>query len=424
MLHLRGTTVRNGCFLYLGCMLCTHLHVVRFHMSKLPLWTFTRIALSDSFAPAASTAAPLAEHAHSTLDWLIRAHDATQQQGVSYGFSLRGGWLPAYRETTGYILTTFFRAARQFERPELAQRALQMADWLVSVQNADGSFSNPKYGHEGIVFDTGQDLFGLVAALEHTRDPRYMAAALKAGEWLVRVADASGVWTQFEHMNTPHVYNTRTAWALLRLHQIAPRDEWLRVAQANLDWATSHQHASGFFESNAFQVGDAPFTHNISYAICGLQESAWLLNAPGYAASARRCSDAALALMQADGFIPGQITPAGQPAARYSCLTGQCQLAIVWAKQYNLTGLATYREAAQRSLRYVMGRQRIHDAHLGIRGGIAGSFPVYGRYAPLSYPNWAAKFFLDAAMLQLEWHNADAVVPAPQAGSRPHTHTP
>ena len=29
----------------------------------------------------------------------------------------------------------------------------------------------------------------------------------------------------------------------------------------------------------------------------------------------------------------------------------------------------------------------------------AGSFPVWGRYAPLQYPNWATKFLADALML-------------------------
>jgi len=246
-------------------------------------------------------------------------------------------------------------------------------------------------------------LFGLVAAWENTREDVFLHAARRAGSWLAQVADADGVWTQFKHKNTPRVYNTRSARALLRLNQIDPRDEWVRVARANLDWAVSHQHASGFFENNAFMVGDAPFTHNISCAICGLQESGWLLGDSVYEDAARRCSDAALALMASDGFVPGQITPEGVPAATYSCLTGQCQLAIVWAKQYQITGNAAYQDAAIRSLRYVMARSRPHDSHPGVRGGVAGSFPIYGRYAPLSYPNWAAKFLLDAALLQRDW---------------------
>ena len=35
-----------------------------------------------------------------------------------------------------------------------------------------------------------------------------------------------------------------------------------------------------------------------------------------------------------------------------------------------------------------------------IRGGIAGAYPIWGGYERLGYPNWAAKFFADALMLQ------------------------
>jgi hypothetical protein len=36
----------------------------------------------------------------------------------------------------------------------------------------------------------------------------------------------------------------------------------------------------------------------------------------------------------------------------------------------------------------------------GIRGGISGSQPVWGKYMTLRYPNWAAKFHSDT-MIQL-----------------------
>jgi hypothetical protein len=367
-----------------------------------PAIAFARIALSDALLPSEPSGS-LDAHTQAALAWLERAHDQCQRQGVSYGYSLRGGWLGPYRETSGYILTTFYRAAEALGQPALAERATQIARWLVSVQNPDGGFSNPKYGPDGIVFDTGQDLFGLVAAWERTQQPEFLGAARRAGQWLVDVADGQGIWTRYEHKNTPHVYNTRTAWALLRLNQLDPNPEWVRVARANLDWALDNQQESGFFIHNAFEEGDAPYTHNISYAICGLQESAWLLQEPRYEAAARRCSEAVLPLMHASGFIPGQIDPNGQAVARYSCLTGQCQLAIVWAKQHQRGGEAHLQEAARRSLRFVMAHHRITDGHPGVRGAVAGSFPVYGRYAPMSYPNWATKFFVDAALMQRTW---------------------
>ncbi len=367
-----------------------------------PLATFGRLSLSDAMGHTAPLQA-LDTHLNAAIGWLEQAHDHGQRGGVSYGYSLRGGWLPPYRETSGYILTTFYRAADDLGRPDLAQRAEQVARWLVSVQNADGSFANPQYGSDGIVFDTGQDLFGLVTAWERTQDPVFLEAASRAGAWLVKVADEAGIWTRYEHKNTPHVYNTRTAWALLRLNEIDPQTQWVRVARTNLDWAVACQQPSGFFTDNAFVEGDAPYTHNISYAICGLQESGWLLADERYLAAAQRCSEAARQLMRADGFIPGQIDPEGQAKATYSCLTGQCQLAIVWAKQHARGGNAALKTAAQQSLRYVMSHQRLADGNPSVRGAIAGSFPLHGRYAPLSYPNWASKFFVDAALLQRAW---------------------
>ena len=31
-----------------------------------------------------------------------------------------------------------------------------------------------------------------------------------------------------------------------------------------------------------------------------------------------------------------------------------------------------------------------------VRGAIAGSHPIWGRYSRFEFPNWAAKFFVDA----------------------------
>ncbi len=77
--------------------------------------------------------------------WLRRAQDANTDGGVSYGYSLLAGWRPSYPETSGYIATTFFRLARERD-PSYAERARRILRWLLSVQNADGSFSNPGYG--------------------------------------------------------------------------------------------------------------------------------------------------------------------------------------------------------------------------------------------------------------------------------------
>ena len=344
-----------------------------------------------------------AVHLHAAEDWLKRAHDQNDDDGVSYGYSVRGGWRPSYRETSGYIATTFFELARQRNDADYRERALRICRWLLSVQNSDGSFSNPRYGNEGIVFDTGQVLFGLVRAAEETGEEVFLQGAHRAASWLVNIADQNDCWTRNEHLGVPHVYNTRTAWALLRLNQIEPAAHWVRVARANLDWALSEQHASGFFRECAFERGVDPFTHTIAYATRGLLESGLLLDDMRYLTAAKSCADAAMEQLRADGFLAGQISIDGAPSARYCCLTGNCQFSIVWAKFFDMTGDERYQNAVVKATNYVMACQDIQIKNPNVRGAIAGSFPLWGGYAPFSYPNWATKFFIDAMILRSRW---------------------
>lgn len=364
--------------------------------------TFADLAAKDLLGALPEYRNPR-DHLHAAEEWLKRAHDQGNDDGVSYGYTIRGGWRPSYRETSGYIATTFFNLAAHHSSPEYKARALRICRWLLSVQNHDGSFSNPHYGDQGIVFDTGQDLFGLVRAFEETGEADFKQGALRAADWLVGIADTEGRWTRNEHLNTPHVYNTRTAWALLRLNQVDYSHEREKIARANLDWAISEQQPSGFFDECAFERGLAPFTHTIAYATRGLLEAGELLGDERYLESAQRCADSALGHLGHDGFLPGQITKDGKAAASYCCLTGNCQFSIVWAKLFDKTGNEAYRNATIRAMDYVMRRQDIVTKNLNVRGAIKGSYPIWGRYAPLSFPNWPAKFFVDAMLLRNRW---------------------
>jgi len=63
-------------------------------------------------------------------------------------------------------------------------------------------------------------------------------------------------------------------------------------------------------------------------------------------------------------------------------------------------GGAAYPGAMARALDFVLATQDVNASEPGVRGGIKGSDPVWGRYAPLSLPNWATKFFVDAMWLR------------------------
>ncbi|MGB7442223.1 MAG: hypothetical protein WA919_14240, partial [Coleofasciculaceae cyanobacterium] len=84
---------------------------------------------------------------------------------------------------------------------------------------------------------------------------------------------------------------------------------------------------------------------------------------------------------------------------RYCCLTGNCQMAIIWLKLFQLTGDRRYHQAASNSLGYVMSCQDINTSDFNVRGAIKGSQPLWGKYTRLSYPNWATKFFIDGLLM-------------------------
>ena len=76
-------------------------------------------------------------------------------------------------------------------------------------------------------------------------------------------------------------------------------------------------------------------------------------------------------------------------------------MALIWLRLYNLSGDRAYLEGARRAVEFVAGTQNLRTSNRNVRGAIAGSWPIYGHYERLKYPNWAVKFFIDA-LLALE----------------------
>jgi uncharacterized protein YyaL (SSP411 family) len=349
------------------------------------------------------------EHIRAAVDWLKLAQDVTDDRGFSYGYCLRGpnlkaiakvGWRPSYVETTGYIIETFYECARRFDDQDLAERATQAAHWLKSIQNEDGSFSNAQYGQSrGIVFDTGQDLFGLTRAYIETGDTSFLQCAGRAAYWLANTMDSDGCWRKNTHLGHVHTYNTRSAWAMLEYASAANDSEIREAACRNLDWSLTQQK-NGFFENCAFRPGLPPFTHTIAYAIRGILEGALKTGNGRYLAAATESALKVSEYVDERGFIPVRIAVDGTTSRKSCCLTGNCQLAIIWYKLAEISGNNHLIAVANRAVEYVMRVQDIKTKNRNIRGAIKGSHPIWGKYTPLVYPNWAAKFFIDSMLLR------------------------
>ena len=364
-------------------------------------------------------------HLAAAIDWLCRAQDVRDGQpdagGVSAGWSFEDGWLPSYPETTGYIIETMLAAAELLDRPELVGRARRMIDWELSIQLPDGAFPG-HFGEPGsrpVIFNTGQIMHGMVAGYTQLKLDHCLASAVRAGHWLADQQDDDGCWRRFEHNDTPHVYNTRATWPLLATGLLAGESRLVRAAKRNLDWALTQQTESGWFATNAFVPWRSPFTHTIAYAIRGFLESGVLLGEERYIAAALRAGRGMAAVQRPDGWLAGTYRDGWVPDAGYACLTGVAQMSLNWTRLAQHTGAAELRQNARSALAYLKTTHRLDHVDPTVRGGIAGSAPIWGDYSRFEYPNWAAKFFADALMMDM----ADiAVPPVPEllAGSPHH----
>lgn len=362
-----------------------------------------KVALSGAVPVAALDRLDHSTRLKAAVTWIETAIEGAGDGGVSKGYDvLRGRWNESYPETTGYTIPTLLNAADlEGYGPRLRSTAIGLSDYLLSRCSAEGGIVHwsGKYA-DPVVFDTGQVLFGWIAAHEATGDARPLDAARRAGDWLASVQDESGSWKRFQHLGVEKVIDTRVAWALLLLHRHTGAEAHRAAALRNLDWALTQQDSDGWFRSCAFTAGADPFTHTLAYTAEGLFECGLLLDRPAYIEASRRTALALLARQRENGSLASTYGPGWKGTSRSSCLTGNCQMARLWLSFHELDGAASMRQGAERAIACVAAAQPL-EPDRNLYGGIAGSSPIYGKYERFQYPNWAAKFFLDA-LLTLE----------------------
>lgn len=340
------------------------------------------------------------QHLREAVEWIVTAIKHGQDGGIPAYFRVVGGrWTASYPETTGYTIPTLCRCGEALGDSRLNRLAVELARWLLTVRTPEKGLSTWDEPHGApVVFDTGQGIFGWLAAWRATGDGIFLQAALDAGDWLVRVQSEAGPWTQNQYEDTPKAIDTRVAWALLLLGEFSGVSSYRDAARRNLDWTLAQQLPNGWFRHAAFRPGEEPSTHTLAYAAEGLMEGGLLLNEPTYVAAAEKAVRSLQRRQRDDGSLAWKYDSVWRATTRFSCLTGDCQAALLWLGLYGLTQDPALLSAARRAIVYVAGTQDLDSSDPGIRGGIAGSYPLYGGYARFRYPNWAAKFFIDALL--------------------------
>jgi uncharacterized protein YyaL (SSP411 family) len=173
---------------------------------------------------------------------------------------------------------------------------------------------------------------------------------------------------------------------------------FLDAAARNAEFALTKQTGNGWFADCAFEDANHPLLHTIAYTMQGLVGIGKITGCQEFIEAAARTANGLVHLMDNVGYIPGKIDRDFCPAADWCCLTGSAQTSIVWSQLAALKENARFAGAADLANRYLMARHDVSSPSPYIRGGLAGSWPVWGGYERFTVLNWATKFFADALL--------------------------
>ena len=342
------------------------------------------------------------QHLKASMLWLSRAQ--TQDGGFSASYSWWGGWDSPYPETTGYIIETILRYAQLDSTINWLEMALKAGEWLLSIQLSEGGFpGGDRKLNTPIIFNTGMILFGLSVLYKETADYRFNLSGTGALQWLAGNQNDDGSWTKYSLDGIPHAYHTSVAWGILEMSKtIGHLNEYMPVIERANNWALLQQDSSGWYRHNDLIEGLPPLTHNIAYAVRGLMECGVQLNNNSWLISAEKAAQVVYEDWVKFGQLPAGYGPGWQRGPKFRCVTGDAQFGIIWYRLWQITGKQYWLTAAKGIADQVAHTQSLYHVLPGIRGGIPGAWPLWGRYLRFRYPNWAVKFFADLLFLLLD----------------------
>jgi Prenyltransferase and squalene oxidase repeat len=339
------------------------------------------------------------ETLNSLLRWILDAQ--RPDGGIAAYYSLLTGYSQSYPEVTGYIVPTLYDFARVTGDHSAVVAAERVTRWLLSLQMPTGAFRGGLHGVEAqpSVFNTGQIMQGLVRAHVETNRPEIRQSAVAAGDWLISMQQAGGSWSgPGAYQDSPHTYYSMVSWALAELSQRSTDHRYGLAAERNLDWVLSHFRPSGWIDGINLR-GHPNYLHFLAYVLQGVLECAILRRRGDAIEAVAKSAWVLLRKFETNKYLPGAYEPDFKSGSHYTCLTGNAQMSCVWLRLFEVTDDLRFLNAALK-MNEMLKQMIPLRGRPGIAGGTSGSYPLWGRYQPLRYISWGCKFFADALMLE------------------------
>jgi hypothetical protein len=370
-------------------------------------------------------------HLLEAIRWLMRAQDAMPYGGVSRGYSFgwnpyfpRKGWQPAHPKVAGEAISTLFDCATALHRVDLRQRAIELANWLVKMQMSSGAIRGGALDEPSSpeILNTAQAIVGWSRAFQETRSERFIQAAQRASDYLVRTQNPN----QMDRSNLlplstedSILHSSAVGWALIRVGILLEEYRYCAAGEKNIGHCILGQEPNGWFQDHGPDNPQGSPLHIIVHSLEGILQSALILDNNRYFLSAKRTADALMEKIRDDGSLGGRFASDWSKRTSWSCLQGDAQMASIWLHLYQVTGNTSYLNAGHRIVLFLKKTQNRTTSNPGLRGGIKGSFPCdaeFGRHQILSS---ATTFFIDALLSLIRVSQSQKTTSSPALASLP-----
>jgi len=335
------------------------------------------------------------EHMVLASNWLVDIQNG--DGGYARKFSLISGRDDSYIETTGYIIPTLLNMAKYFNENSYKKSAIKAGEWLLNIQNSDGSFSEID-DNRPFAFDTGQVLIGLNQLFLETEDERYQEAAKRASYWLADNQESDGSWEMVAYNRQKHSYYTRVSSAMLA-YALVENDTYIeKQALKNIEWVVSQQQENGYFNHASFLEEVPAYLHTLIYILEGLLDVYEMTKDEKILEVILRNANRLKEINLGDGvLLCSQYNSDFRCTNGERCITGLAQWAGVCLRLFEITEDKNYKEIAISTLFYLKSKQ-IQEGGV-LKGALSASVPFWGRYGAFSFVNWGNKFFIDSLLL-------------------------
>jgi hypothetical protein len=227
----------------------------------------------------------------------------------------------------------------------------------------------------------------------------------KACFWVTSVPSGNPFTAEIGCLNKNVTYLIRAWNILLEVGKYFNKKKYIERATNEIISIYDYVRNNGFFKNCSVIVNEKDvLSHFLFYTVEGLLRGAITLNNEGMIELVK---DFVIKInfnfKYLNNFLPLALNKELTVNYKSTCLTGLSQLAIINYLLYEKLNDNFFLKYGNNINDEVKKRIDLKSKNLSIRGGIQSCYPFTKEYLNYSYINWAAKFFLDALIVEKKY---------------------